>query len=94
MYGLIEGSTGGWATQAILAPVVGAVAFVGFGVRQRMARDPLVLPSLLLNRGFTSGLLLGLAFFAAVIGLAYVVSLFFQTALVSGRPRPHWRWVR
>ncbi|MDQ6937602.1 MAG: MFS transporter [Actinomycetota bacterium] len=81
MYGLIEGSTGGWATQPILALVVGAVAFVGFAVRQRMATDPLVLPSLLLNRGFTSGLLLGLAFFAAVNGLAYVVSLFFQTAL-------------
>lgn len=38
-------------------------------------------PSLLANRGFTSGLLLGLAFFAAVSGLAYVLSLFFQTAL-------------
>ena len=46
-----------------------------------MAADPLILPSLLANRGFTSGLLLGLAFFAAVNGLAYVISLFFQTAL-------------
>jgi Na+/melibiose symporter-like transporter len=46
-----------------------------------MAADPLILPSLLTNRGFTSGLLLGLAFFAAVNGLAYVIPLFLQTAL-------------
>jgi MFS family permease len=39
------------------------------------------MPSLLANRGFTAGLLLGLAFFAAVNGLAYVLSLFLQTAL-------------
>jgi EmrB/QacA subfamily drug resistance transporter len=81
MYGLIEGSTDGWAALPIVALVAGAVFFVGFGVRQRMAADPLILPSLLKNKGFTSGLLLGLAFFAAVNGLAYVVSLFFQTAL-------------
>jgi hypothetical protein len=50
-----------------------------FGIRQRLAADPLILPSLLANRRFTVGLLLGLAFFAAVNGLAYVISLFFQT---------------
>ena len=81
LYGLIEGSTAGWTTLPILSLVAGAALFVGFGVRQRMAQDPLILPSLLANRGFTSGLLLGLGFFAAVNGLAYVVSLFFQTAL-------------
>ncbi len=62
-------------------PIECGAVFVGFGVRQRVATDPLILPSLLTNKGFTSGLLLGLAFFAAVNGLAYVVSLFFQTAL-------------
>ncbi len=79
--GLIEGSTAGWAPLPILSLVTGVVLFAGFGVRQRLATDPLILPSLLTNRGFTSGLLLGLAFFAAVSGLAYVVSLFLQTAL-------------
>ena len=81
IYGLIEGSTEGWTALPILCLVAGAVLFAGFGVRQRMAADPLILPSLLTNRGFTAGLLLGLAFFAAVNGLAYVISLFFQTAL-------------
>jgi Major Facilitator Superfamily len=81
IYGLIEGSTAGWTTLPILCLVTGVVLLAGFGVRQRMAADPLILPSLLANRGFTAGLLLGLAFFAAVNGLAYVISLFFQTAL-------------
>jgi len=81
IYGLIEGSTDGWTALPIGCLVTGAVLLAGFGVRQRMAADPLILPSLLANRGFTAGLLLGLAFFAAVNGLAYVISLFFQTAL-------------
>ena len=81
MYGLIEGSTAGWTVLPILSLGVGALLFGGFGLRQRLATNPLILPSLLGNRGFTSGLLLGLAFFAAVNGLAYVVSLFLQGAL-------------
>ena len=81
IYGLIEGSTAGWTALPILSLVAGAALLAGFGVRQRMAADPLILPSLLRNKGFTSGLLLGLAFFAAVNGLAYVLSLFYQTAL-------------
>jgi len=81
LYGLIEGSTAGWTALPIVSLVAGAVLFAGFGLRQRLASDPLILPSLLANRGFTAGLLLGLAFFAAFNGLAYVVSLFFQLAL-------------
>jgi len=81
IYGLIDGSTDGWTALPILCLAGGAVLLAGFGVRQRLAADPLILPSLLANRGFTAGLLLGLAFFAALNGLAYVISLFFQTAL-------------
>jgi EmrB/QacA subfamily drug resistance transporter len=81
IYGLIDGSTDGWTALPILCLAGGALLLAGFGVRQRMAADSLILPSLLANRGFTAGLLLGLAFFAALNGLAYVISLFFQTAL-------------
>ncbi len=81
IFGLIEGSTDGWAALPIAALAVGVAGFVGFGVRQGVAADPLIRPSLLRNRGFTAGLLLGLCFFAAVNGLAYVASLFLQTAL-------------
>jgi EmrB/QacA subfamily drug resistance transporter len=81
IYGLIEGSTDGWTALPIGCLAAGAALLAGFWVRQRMAADPLILPSLLANRGFTAGMLLGLAFFAAVNGLAYVISLFFQTGL-------------
>jgi EmrB/QacA subfamily drug resistance transporter len=81
IYGLIEGSTAGWTAVPDWCLIAGAALLAGFWVRQRMAADPLILPSLLANRGFTAGLLVGLAFFAAVNGLAYVISLFFQTAL-------------
>jgi EmrB/QacA subfamily drug resistance transporter len=81
IYGLIEGSTTGWTALPVGCLVAGAALLAGFGARQRLAAEPLILPSLLANRGFTAGLLLGLAFFAAVNGLAYVISLFFQTAL-------------
>jgi predicted MFS family arabinose efflux permease len=52
-----------------------------FCVRQRKAAAPLIEPSLLKNRGFTSGLILGVVFFAAVAGLLYVLSLFLQNGL-------------
>jgi EmrB/QacA subfamily drug resistance transporter len=78
IYGLIEGSTGGWGAISIVSLAVGVVAFISFVIRQRVAANPLILPSLLANRGFTSGLILGLAFFAAVNGFTFVVSLFFQ----------------
>lgn len=81
IYGLIEGSTDGWTAVPVAALAAGVALFGGFAVRQRTATAPLILPSLLRNRGFTSGLLLGLAFFAAVNGLAYVISLFLQGVL-------------
>jgi EmrB/QacA subfamily drug resistance transporter len=81
MYGLIEGSTAGWTLSPILSLAAGAVLFGGFCLRQCLEADPLIMPSLLKNRGFTSGLVLGFAYFAAVSGFAYVTSLFFQTAL-------------
>jgi EmrB/QacA subfamily drug resistance transporter len=80
-YGLIEGSTYGWTLVPLLLIFVGLVFFVLFCWRQRMAQNPLIEPSLFKNRGFTSGLILGLVFFAAVNGLTYVISLFLQTGL-------------
>jgi EmrB/QacA subfamily drug resistance transporter len=81
IYGLIEGSTSGWTAIPFVSLAVGAIAFVLFCIRQRTESNPLILPSLLRNRGFTSGLVLGLAYFAAVNGFSYVVSLFFQLDL-------------
>jgi MFS family permease len=81
IYGLIDGSTAGWTAVPAGCLALGAVFLVAFAVRQVKARDPLIHPSLLRNRGFTAGLLLGLGYFAAVNGFAYVISLFFQLGL-------------
>ncbi|MFJ3228076.1 MFS transporter [Streptomyces sp. NPDC086783] len=79
--GLIEGSAGDWTPGPALLLLAGTVLFAAFCHRQRTADDPLIRPSLLRNRGFTSGLVVGAVFFAAVSGLLYVVSLFLQQGL-------------
>jgi EmrB/QacA subfamily drug resistance transporter len=81
LYGLIEGSTDGWTLVPILSMAFGALLFGGFFLRQSVEPNPLIKPSLFKNRGFTSGLILGLAYIAAINGLFYVCSLFLQTAL-------------
>jgi EmrB/QacA subfamily drug resistance transporter len=78
IYGLIQGSTNGWTAAPIASLAAGAVMFCAFALRQRKAATPLIKPTLMLNKGFTSGLILGLAFFAALAGLTYLISLFFQ----------------
>jgi len=78
LFGLIQGSTDGWTASPIAALAAGAVCFAAFCQRQRTAAAPLIKPSLLRNRGFTAGLVLGLVFFATVAGLIYAVSLFLQ----------------
>jgi EmrB/QacA subfamily drug resistance transporter len=81
IFGLIQGPVSGWSVLPILSLIAGAAFFALFCVRQATGASPLIQPSLLKNRGFTSGLLLGLAYFAAVNGFAYVISLFFQLSL-------------
>jgi MFS family permease len=79
--GLIDGSANGWTATPVLLLLAGLALFAAFCHRQRTAENPLIQPSLLHNRGFTSGLLVGAVFFAAVAGLLYVVSLFLQQGL-------------
>jgi EmrB/QacA subfamily drug resistance transporter len=81
IFGLIEGSTDGWGVVPIGCLVGGLALFGAFAWRQRTAAEPLIKPSLLANRGFSSGLLTGLVFFASSSGLAYIISLFMQQAL-------------
>lgn len=79
--GLIQGSASGWGPvpfSLIGLGILGAVLFVW---RQRVAAAPIITPSLLKNRGFTSGLIMGVLFFAAVAGALYTVSLFVQGVL-------------
>ncbi|WP_428954059.1 MFS transporter [Streptomyces sp. cg35] len=81
MLGLIEGSTNGWGVLSIGSLLVGAVFLALFARRQRTAPEPLIKPSLFHNKGFTSGLFVGLLYFAVTSGLLYVISLFMQQGL-------------
>jgi EmrB/QacA subfamily drug resistance transporter len=81
LYGLIEGSTNGWTAVPVVSIIVGVLFFVAFAHRQRTATHPLITPSLMKNRGFTSGLLVCLVAAAAGTGLIFVLSLFMQEGL-------------
>ncbi|MFI7665908.1 MFS transporter [Nocardia sp. NPDC049526] len=81
LFGLIDGSAHSWTASSFASMAAGAAAFALFARRQVTAVAPLIEPTLLRNRGFTSGLILGLVFFAAVSGLLYVLSLFMQNGL-------------
>jgi len=81
LYGLIEGSTNGWSAVPVTSITVGVLLFAAFAHRQRTAAHPLIKPSLLKNRGFTSGLLVCLVAAAAGTGLLFVLSLFVQEGL-------------
>jgi EmrB/QacA subfamily drug resistance transporter len=81
IYPMIQGPDHNWPLWTYLSLAGGALVSVGFVIRERLAKDPLIDPGLLTNRSFTSGLLLLLVFFAAVSGLMLTVSLFVQSFL-------------
>ena len=81
LFGLIEGSTEGWTALPFASVAAGLVGFALFALRQKTAAQPLIKPSLFADRGFTSGLVMGLAFFGVVGGMNYVVALFLQLGL-------------
>jgi EmrB/QacA subfamily drug resistance transporter len=81
LYGLIEGSANGWGAVPVASLIVGVLFFAAFAYRQRTATHPLIKPTLMTNRGFTSGLLVCLVAVAAGTGLLFVLSLFLQQGL-------------
>jgi EmrB/QacA subfamily drug resistance transporter len=81
LFSLIEGAASGWPPFTLAAGAVGLLLFALFWRQQRTTDDPLLLPSLFRNRGFTAGLIVGVAFFAAIAGLMLVVGLYVQYGL-------------
>jgi EmrB/QacA subfamily drug resistance transporter len=79
IYPLIQGRTDGWPAWTFVSLAVGAVLLGVFVLwERRLHGDPLVEPGLLVNRTYTSGILVALAFFGAFGGLLLCVSLFAQ----------------
>jgi EmrB/QacA subfamily drug resistance transporter len=82
IYPLVQGRELGWPIWTFALMAAGAVLLALFGVVERRSRESaLIAPSLLRNRAYTSGLLVGLVFFAGFAGLLMVVSLFLQLGL-------------
>ena len=79
IYPLIQGRAAGWPAWTFVSLAAGAILIVAFLLWERRLRgDPLIEPGLLANRTYTSGLLVGFAFFGAFGGLLLCVSLFAQ----------------
>ncbi|HWH92455.1 MAG TPA: MFS transporter [Baekduia sp.] len=82
IYPLVQGRELGWPVWTFVM-IAGGVALVGaFAVVERRGHGtPLIEPSLLRNRAFTSGLVVGIAFFSGFAGLLLVISVFLQNGL-------------
>jgi hypothetical protein len=82
IYPLVQGRELGWPAWTFALLATGVALLGAFAVAERRAHGtPMIEPSLLRNRAYTSGLLVGLAFFAGFAGLVMVTSLFFQLGL-------------
>jgi EmrB/QacA subfamily drug resistance transporter len=82
IYPLVQGRELGWPawTFALMAAGVGLLGV--FAIAERRSHGaPLIEPSLLRNRAYTCGLVVGVVFFAGFAGLLMVISLFLQLGL-------------
>jgi EmrB/QacA subfamily drug resistance transporter len=79
VYPLVQGRQLGWPAWVFVMFAAGVVGFAAFArYERRHSERALITPSLLRNRTYTSGLIVALCFFAAMIGLNLVLSLFCQ----------------
>jgi EmrB/QacA subfamily drug resistance transporter len=79
IYPLVQGRELGWPAWVFVLLAAGVAGFGLFAAYERRHRErALIAPSLLANRAFTSGIVVAVGFFAAMIGLNLVISLFCQ----------------
>ncbi|WP_433057801.1 MFS transporter [Dactylosporangium sp. CS-033363] len=88
VFPLVQGRELGWPWWCWAALAAAAPALWAFGRyerrRVRAGRTPLVEPSLLAKRRFNAGLVVGLIFFAGVMGLSLILSVYLQIGLGYG----------
>jgi MFS family permease len=82
VYPLIQGREHGWplwsyAMMAASVAVLGALA-VHIRRRGRAGRDPIVAPSVFAKRGYSSGLVMVVAFFSGMIGMFLTLMIYLQ----------------
>jgi len=85
VYPLIQGRELDWPAWTFAMMAAGGLLFVLFGVhertRERAGRDPLVTTSILVKRAYVSGAFVLLTFFAGMMGLMLVLTLYLQLGL-------------
>ncbi|GIL31218.1 MFS transporter [Actinocatenispora comari] len=85
LYPLVQGRELGWPWWSFALLGLGAALLAVFAAHQvrrsRAGRDPLVLPALFRRRSFTGGLVLGVVFFTAVMGVTLAFALYLQLGL-------------
>jgi EmrB/QacA subfamily drug resistance transporter len=82
IYPLVQGRELGWPLWTFAMLAGGFVLLGAFAVVERRGHGaPLIAASLLRNRAFTSGLVVGIALFAGFAGVLMVLSLFLQLGL-------------
>lgn len=85
LFPLVQGRELDWPVWCFVMLAAGLVVFGLFSIfearRERSGRDPLVTPSLFRKRAFSGGLLVGLVFFASLIGTGLVLTFYLQIGL-------------
>ena len=85
LYPLVQGRELGWPVWTFAMLGLGVVVFGLFGIyegrREKRGLDPLVTPSLFRRPSFTGGLAVGLVFFASLVGIGLIFTLYLQVGL-------------
>ncbi|WP_033401057.1 MFS transporter [Actinokineospora enzanensis] len=99
IYPLVQGRELGWPGWCFAMLIASVPVLAAFGVhqvrRKRSGRAPLVEPELFRSRAFSGGLVVGVTFFAAMVGLMLTFGLYLQlgegfTALDAGIAQAPW----
>lgn len=85
VYPLVQGRELGWPAWTFALMAASGAVFLVFAWyelrRQRRGADPLITPSVFTKRGFSTGLVVGIVFFAGMVGLSLTYSLYLQLGL-------------
>lgn len=78
-FGLIESSTSGWGSAAVLGSLLGgAVLLAGFAVHEQRSASPMAPPSLLHARSFVTGCSVYMLVYLALAGAMFYATLLYQ----------------
>lgn len=85
VWGLVRGNPAGWGSREVIGSLIaGSVLIVGFVVRERRARDPMLPMRLFASRRFSAGSAAVFFHWGSALGAVYFMSQFLQSDLGYG----------